>query len=82
MLETEDEFIEHIKSVKYLVIFPDTSCKMYFTLREVADDISIDHTTIYKHLKNDVHCFCEFFFHCGLENFLVIFSVFLMFFLD
>ncbi len=59
MLETEDEFIEHIKSVKYLVIFPDTSCKMYFTLREVAVDISIDHTTIYKHLKNDVHCFCE-----------------------
>ena len=31
MLQDEDEFIEYIKSVKYLVIFPDQSCKMFFT---------------------------------------------------
>lgn len=59
MLEEEEDFIEYIKSVKYLVIFPDKSCKMLFTLREVASEICVDHTTIFKKLKNNVHCFVE-----------------------
>lgn len=57
MLQDEEEFIEYIKSVKYLVIFPDKSCKMFFTLREVASEICVDHTTIFKKLKNIIHCF-------------------------
>jgi len=58
MIEDEEEFIEHIKKQKYMVIFPDKSCKMYENIRDVAKDTSIDHSTIFKKLKNDVHTFC------------------------
>jgi hypothetical protein len=57
MLDNEEDFIDYIKEQKYLVIFPDESCKMYSTLRDIEKDISIDFTTIHKKLKNKVHTF-------------------------
>ena len=57
MIDNEEDFIDYIKEQKYLVIFPDKSCKMYSTLRDIEKDISIDFTTIHKILKNKVHTF-------------------------
>lgn len=58
MIETEQQFSDFIKRQKYMVIFPDESCKMYSNLRDVSLDTSIDHSTICKKLQDDVHTFC------------------------
>ena len=58
MIETEEQFSDFIKKQRYMVIFPDESCKMYTNLRDVSNDTSIDHSTICRNLKEDIHTFC------------------------
>uniref|UniRef100_A0A6C0KI97 Uncharacterized protein n=1 Tax=viral metagenome TaxID=1070528 RepID=A0A6C0KI97_9ZZZZ len=56
-LETFEKFVAYIR---YLVIFPDNTCKVYNTLKEISHDICIGHTTVSKCLtdsKTD-SCYC------------------------
>ena len=36
----------YVKSLKYLVVFPDKKTKFYKSLRKIAEDISVDYSTI------------------------------------
>lgn len=60
-MEFEWKTIEKfVSSIRYLVIFPDNTCKVYNTLKEIELDICIGHTTISKCLSNSSNnsCYC------------------------
>ena len=46
----EVEVINYVKELKYIVIYPDMSCKLYKSLRSIQTDICIDSSTISKKL--------------------------------
>jgi len=50
-LDSENKMLNYMKTLKYLVIFPDKKTKIYTSLREISDDICIDYSTISKKLK-------------------------------
>tara|TARA_B100000795_G_scaffold269436_1_gene258794 strand:- start:4942 stop:5175 length:234 start_codon:yes stop_codon:yes gene_type:complete len=51
------DFEEHIRTLNYLVIYPDKSTKFYKSLRKITEDICVDYTTISKKLKDDDSCY-------------------------
>lgn len=57
-INTEDEMIKYVKN-KYLVIYPDTSIKLYKNLRDIESDILISYSSISKKLKENDSCICE-----------------------
>ena len=50
-LDSENKMLDYMKTLKYLVIFPDKKTKIYTSLREINCDICIDYSTISKKLK-------------------------------
>ena len=48
----------YVKSLKYLVVFPDKTTKFYKSLRRIADDISVDYSTISRRLSEENPCIC------------------------
>ena len=58
-LKTDDEMIQYAYSIKYMIIFPDKSVNHYSSLRKIAEDICIDHTTISKKLGENNPCICK-----------------------
>lgn len=52
-----DEFKDHVKQMKYIVLSNDGFCNAYASLRSISDDIHVDHTTISKQLKINDHAY-------------------------
>ena len=48
----------YVKSLKYLVVFPDKTTKFYKSLRKIAEDISVDYSTISRRLNEQNPCIC------------------------
>jgi DNA-binding MarR family transcriptional regulator len=46
----EEELTDFVNTMKYLVIYPDASSKLYKSLRDIAEDICVDSSTISKKL--------------------------------
>ena len=57
-IKTPAEMEEYIKILKYLVVFPDKQTKFYKSLRDIAEDISIDYTTISRKLGEENPTIC------------------------
>jgi len=52
-LNTANKMIRYVKTLKYLVVFPDKKTQIYGSLREISEDICVDYTTISKKLKEN-----------------------------
>ncbi len=48
----ERELIDFVKKMKYMVVYPDASSKLYKSLRDIAEDICVDSSTISKKLSS------------------------------
>ena len=48
-----DTFTSALDNYKYLVVFPDMSCKLYKSLRTMADDISASYATLSRRLSGE-----------------------------
>ena len=48
-----DTFTSALENYKYLVVFPDMSCKLYKSLRTMADDISASYATLSRRLSGE-----------------------------
>jgi hypothetical protein len=48
----------YVKSLKYLVVFPDKTTTFYKSLRKIAEDISVDYSTISRRLNEENPCIC------------------------
>ena len=48
-----DTFTSSLENYKYLVIFPDMSCKLFQSLRTMADDISASYATLSRRLSGE-----------------------------
>tara|TARA_B100000424_G_C22944088_1_gene502380 strand:- start:398 stop:619 length:222 start_codon:yes stop_codon:yes gene_type:complete len=57
-IKTEEDMKKFVKN-KYLVVYPDTSIKLYKNLREIEHDILISYSSISKKLKEKDSCICE-----------------------
>ena len=51
----ERELIDFVEKMKYLVVYPDASSKLYKSLRDIAVDICVDSSTISKKLSSGEH---------------------------
>ncbi len=58
-IKTEKEMSRFAKTIKYLTVFPDKTIKHYPSLRKIAEDICVDHTTISKKLGESNPCLCQ-----------------------
>lgn len=47
----EKELSAFVSKMKYLVVYPDTTSKLYKSLRDIAEDICVDSSTISKKLS-------------------------------
>ena len=52
-LDTENKMMDFVRSLKYLVVFPDKKTQIYRLLRDISEDICVDYSTISKKLKNE-----------------------------
>ena len=50
-IQTKQEMLNHIKNIKYLVIYPDKTRHFYKSLREIGKNICIDSSTISKKMQ-------------------------------
>tara|TARA_B100001121_G_C18346223_1_gene460338 strand:- start:321 stop:548 length:228 start_codon:yes stop_codon:yes gene_type:complete len=57
-IKTIGQMNKYVKSLKYLVIFPDKTSKFYKSLRKISDDISVDYSTISRKLTEENPCIC------------------------
>jgi len=59
-IHTEREMLNHIKTIKYLVIYPDKTRHFFKSLRKIAKDICVDSSTISKKMAetNNDSCIC------------------------
>ena len=48
----EDELKDFVNKMKYIVVYPDASSKLYKSLRDIAEDICVDSSTISKKLAS------------------------------
>ena len=56
-LDTENKMMGFVRSLKYLVVFPDKKTQTYSSLRAISEDICVDYTTISKKLNNEGNVF-------------------------
>tara|TARA_B100000795_G_scaffold209976_1_gene163540 strand:+ start:456 stop:698 length:243 start_codon:yes stop_codon:yes gene_type:complete len=57
-IQTKQEMLNHIKNIKYLVIYPDKTRHFYKSLREIGKNICIDSSTISKKMQETDSCIC------------------------
>ena len=50
-IQTEQQMLNHIKNIKYLVIYPDKTRHFYKSLRKIGSEICVDASTISKKCK-------------------------------
>ena len=72
-ITSENEMNKFINKYNYLVVFPDKKPKLYKSLRDIEDEISVAASTISKKLKESNSCMCqsrgtEFYFFIQLIN--------------
>ena len=65
-LNSSEDFNEYLKTLNYLVVYPDKTTKFYKSLRSISEDIYVDYTTISKRLKDESSCMVI----CRLNNFM------------
>jgi|UniRef100_A0A6C0C4N2 hypothetical protein len=58
-IETETQMNKFINKYNYLVIFPDKNPKLFKSLRDIEDEISVAASTISKKLKESNSCICQ-----------------------
>ena len=56
-LNTTRQYERYVKTLNYLVIYPDKSTKFFKSLRNISDDIYVDYSTISKKLSNSTSCY-------------------------
>jgi len=56
-LDSYKKFESYMKDLNYLVIYPDKEVHFYKSLRNISDEIYVDHTTISKKLRNEDACY-------------------------
>tara|TARA_B100000886_G_C20060286_1_gene341438 strand:+ start:107 stop:328 length:222 start_codon:yes stop_codon:yes gene_type:complete len=49
-----DHFQKNVELYNYIVLGSDSTCNAYKSLRNIADDINVDYSTISKKLKNSL----------------------------
>ena len=64
---------DFIEKYKYVVIFPDKQPKLFKSLREIENEISVSASSISKKLKQSKNCVCQskgtdFYFFIQLMN--------------
>ena len=47
-LDTENKMMDFVRTLKYLVVFPDKKTQIYRSLRDISEDICVDYSTISK----------------------------------
>ena len=52
-MDTENKMMDFVRTLKYLVVFPDKKTQIYRSLRDISEDICVDYSTISKKLKNE-----------------------------
>ena len=57
-LKNEVNMMKFIKKNNYLVLYTDTSIKLYGSLRDIENDILVNSSSISKKLKDSDHCIC------------------------
>lgn len=57
-IRNEVKMMKFIKKNNYLVVYPDTSIKIYSSLRDIEHDILVHSSSISKKLKNTDYCVC------------------------
>ncbi len=72
-LKSETDLERYITKNKYLVVFPDKKSKLFKSLRDIEQEISVAASTISKKLKENNSCICqsrgtEFYFFIQLVN--------------
>jgi hypothetical protein len=72
-LNTEKKMEDFIEKYKYVVIFPDKQPKLFKSLREIENEISVSASSISKKLKQSKNCVCQskgtdFYFFIQLMN--------------
>ena len=65
-LNSSEDFDTYLKTLNYLVVYPDKTTKFYKSLRSISEDIYVDYTTISKRLKDESSCMVI----CRLNNFM------------
>jgi hypothetical protein len=58
-INNTSQMMQYERSIRYLTIFPDKTIKYYSSLRSIAEDICVDHTTISKKLGENNPCICQ-----------------------
>ena len=60
VIQTERQMLNHIKTIKYLVVYPDKTRHFFKSLRKIADDICVDSSTISKKIQESENdsCIC------------------------
>lgn len=58
-IKSDQQMLQYVKTIKYMVVFPDKTIKHYKSLRKIAEDICVDYTTISKRLGENNPCFCQ-----------------------
>ena len=57
-IKNEEQMLQFVASLHYLVIFPDGSKHFFTSLRAIGKAIAIDYTTISKKLGRSESCIC------------------------
>jgi len=57
-IQTKQEMLNHIKNIRYLVIYPDKTHHFYKSLREIGKNICVDSSTISKKMQETNSCVC------------------------
>ena len=57
-IQTEQQMLNHIKNIKYLVIYPDKTRHFYKSLRKIGSEICVDSSTISKKMQGKDSCTC------------------------
>ena len=57
-ITTHSQMKKFARTMRYIVIFPDRAVKFYSSQRKVADDISVDFTTISRKLSQENPTIC------------------------
>ncbi len=57
-IKSEEQMLQFVTALHYLVVFPDGSKHFYKSLREIGNAIGIDYTTISKKLGGNKSCIC------------------------
>lgn len=59
IIKTSENMSKYYKKFNYIVFFPDKKYHLYYSLRDISNDICIDYSTISKKLCENNPCICK-----------------------